>query len=150
MRSSHLALLVGQVPPAVDTLAMAASTRSSAVSSGRVVGGVLDHRDDVDQRLVVAGLVRPLQVLLGEALGRLVSVSRSSLSASVLQSWGRPRRIRSASIVLGVLTDEAREGLEVVLGLVLRAVGALDQPLRLDTVSVTPWATMKVRRAAGS
>ena len=97
---------------------------------GGVDCGVLHHRDDVDQRLVVAGSEGALEVGLGEVLRRPFSASRSARSASGFQSFGRDSRIASASIAAALSADEVDEHGEVVVGLVLLAVRAADEPLR--------------------
>ena len=145
-----LGLLVGERLRPATTRSTAWLTRSSAVSSGEVERGALDHRDDVDERLVVGGLEGLLQVGLGEVLGCLVSASRSSVSGSAPHSFGRTAGSRWPRSCLACSSHELGEGLPGTRS------GLYSWPLppRMShsdsTSSSTPGATMNVRSAAGS
>ena len=134
MYSIHFAWSSVSVRPA-ETVATAALTRSSAVSSGDVsVGCPLHHRDDVDQRLVVGDVERLLEIRLREVLRRVperLAQFFERLGAPV--RWPRQQNTDGLDLV-GVFSDELLEELEVVLGLVLLADAGLDEPLRLDGV----------------
>jgi ABC-type multidrug transport system fused ATPase/permease subunit len=82
----------------------------SAILALALVGGVLDHADDVDQRLVMRDLEGPLEIRLREMLWRF----RESV-AKFLQRLGTPRlrareKDRYGVNVLRVCANERLEG----------------------------------------
>ena len=71
MYSIHLACSSVSSRPAMTRSTACVDPLLGGQQRRRVDGGVLDHRDDVDERLVVGGIEGALQVGLGEVLGRL-------------------------------------------------------------------------------
>ena len=109
MYSIHLRLVLGQLAAGGHALDGRVDALLGRQQRRRVDGGALDHRDDVDERLVVGGLEGPLQVRLGEVLGCLRQrLAQLASAASAPQSCGRDSRIEMASISSCVLARRTR------------------------------------------
>ena len=92
-----------------------------------LAGGVLDHRDDVHQRLLVAGLVGLLQVLDGESLRRGRQPVLQLHQGSGLPVLRAVEKDADGVDFGRVVADEAGEGFQVIFGLVFLAGGVADK-----------------------
>ncbi len=99
-----------------------------------LVGGVLDHRDDVAHGFLFAEGVGALEIVEGEALGRGFEFFAKLLKTAGGPAAGALEENGDGFDVGLVRADPFPEGGEVVGGLVFAAIGSADEPFGGDLI----------------